>query len=152
MFKAFLLSLNDGQSFKYVDIYEDGDFDKHNIPKMFGDLTCCVYADNKLLILHSWTIRMIQLNQKYIKCSKCFHSPRLVLDGDASFSPATIIQSSNLANYNIPIYFDPTDDLGGQCTFSCNEGTFITHATNVAYLVYDGFQSKSVTPQILKNK
>ena len=148
MFKAFLLSLNDGQSFKSVEVYEDGDFDKFNIPKMFGELTCCVKADKKLLLLHSWTIRLIQLNQSYIKCPKCLHSPRLVLDGNTSFSPATILKPSDLSDYNIPLYFDTTDDLGGQCSFSCSEGTFITHATNVAYLVYD-LLSKSVTPQIL---
>lgn len=141
MFKALLLSLNDGQSYKNVQICEEPDFEKYNITKLFGQLTSCFYADRKCTLLHNWSIALIHLNKDHIKSG--IYTERLVLEGSVSFDKVTIIEHADLLKYGIPEYFAVDEQC--QCTFSCREGTFITSPYNVASMVIENTRQVGVT-------
>lgn len=148
MFKALLLSLNDGQSYKNVEICEHQDFDKFGIKKLFGNPTACFYADKKCTLLHNWSIALIHLNKDHIKNG--IYTERLVLEGNLSFSNVTVIEHENLKAYNIPDYFD--SDRQCQCTFSCRQGTFITSANGVASMLINNDRHVGITQKILCDK
>lgn len=141
MFKALLLALSDGQSFKNVEICEQQDFEKYGIQRLFDDYTSCFFADKKCILLHNWTIKLIHLNKEYVKGG--IHSERVILDGNVSFSNITVIENDDLAKYNIPSYFGLVD--GNQFTFSCKEGTFITKSFSVASMTIENHRHVGLT-------
>lgn len=152
MFKSILISLTDGQSFRNASICEQADFEKYSIPKLFGDLTSCFYADKKCILLHNWNFKLIQINRDFINPKICHCTERLVLEGNITFAPARVIDPSELSNYGIPLYFDNTNDRGGQCTFTTRDGTFITHATNIASMIIDNNRNIGITKKAIFNK
>lgn len=152
MFRAQLISLNDGQSFRDADICELSDLDKLGINKLFGDLTSCFYADKKCILLHNWSIKLININSNSIKGKNSFCCNRLVLNGNITFSPVTIIDPAIISEYAIPSYFDSAGDRGGQITFSSSNGLFIAHATDVASIFIDNNRNIGITQKFAFKK
>ena len=148
MFRAHLISLNDGQSFQNADICEQQDFERLGIDRLFGDLTSCFYVDKKCILLHNWSIKLIQLNKNSIKGKNSVMTNRLVLDGNITFSPAYVIDPETIGDYGIPLFFDVTGDRGGQLTFSSSNGIFMTHATNVASMIIDSDRNIGITQKL----
>jgi len=125
MFKADLLSLVAGQSYKNVEVCEHDDYERLGINRWLGNLTSSFYADGKCIQLSSWSIALIHLNNKHIKSGE--HIDRVILVGGVSYSDVTIIEDERLDGYGIPLYFTHE----GQFTFSHREGTFITSPVHV---------------------
>jgi hypothetical protein len=146
-----MLSLNDGQSFRNVEVCEKDDLCRYDIEPMFGESTFCYYADKKCIVLHEWAIKLIQVNSDYIK-NDYLTSERLVLEGNITFSPVNIIPLSEIHKYDIPNIIDTNNMRGGQFTFSCRDGTFITYVSNVASLVIDNNRNVGPTKKFAFHK
>lgn len=119
MFKADLLSLVAGQSYKNVEVCEHDDIERLGINRWLGRLSSVFYADGKCIQLSYWSIALIHLNNKHIKSGE--HMDRVILVGGVSYSDVTMIEDERLNDYGIPLYFTHE----GQFTFSHREGTFI---------------------------
>ena len=143
MFDAELISLGDGQSYEHVQICEAADLVKYDIPLIFENWTGCVFADGKCFIIHHWKIKVIHLNRN--QRGGNFSAERLVLDGDITYSPVAFIDSNNWARFGIPEFFVKRSGIAGQMVWTCPQGTFITHDTNVTSIVVPDPRPKGIT-------
>jgi len=147
MIYAELISLSDGQSYKDVQICEEADLDAHNIPRPFEEWTACVFTGGKFkikcLIIHHWKIKVIQLDR--IRRNGVSNSDRLILDGDITYSPVSFIHEDNWDTLGIPKFFVKRNGIAGQLAFSTQEGTFITHDTNVTSIIIPDPRPSGIT-------
>lgn len=135
MFKARLISLSDGQTYQNVQICEEVDFEKYDIPKIFEEFTDCIFVDNKRIIIHNWKIRLIHLDDhKHTGCCP-LHAERIILDGELSYFQICIINEMNWDKFGIPRFFGRSGNTSDQMVFSNNDGTFLTHDMSCVSLI-----------------
>jgi len=149
MFNAALLSLSDGQSYKNPQICEEKDLGKFGVPQIFEEWTACFFAEGKMVVCHHWKIKVIQLDKFQRGGKNSIHVNRLILDGDISYSPVTLIHPDNWVGMNIPHFFIKRGGIAGQMTFSTPEGTFITHDTNCTSIILPDNRKKGLTSGII---
>ena len=147
MFNAKLISLGNGQSYPNVQICEDEDLIKYGIPPIFENWTGCFFVDEKCIVVHYWKIKVIKLYSDRRGTGK-IKTERLVLDGDVSYGPATLISPSTWEAAGIPEFFIKRNGIAGQFAWSCSQGTYITHDTNVASIILQNPKSKGITTAI----
>lgn len=147
MFNAVLVSLSDGQSYENVEICESDDLDRLNINRIFEEWTGCIFADGRCIIVHHWKFKVIHIDRVRRGGIGSFKTDRLILDGNIIYSPATIIPHDTYHAMNIPHFFEHPNrgGIAGQLTFSTNEGTFITHDTNVTSIIVDDPRKSGIT-------
>lgn len=145
MFYAELVSLSDGQSYQGVEVCEDADLDRLNIPRPFEQWTGCMFADGQCLVLHHWKFKVIHLDRIRRSGPKATRTERLILDGDIIYAPATFIHEDNWAAMGIPHFFIKRNGIAGQMAFSTPEGTFITHDTNVTSIIVPDPRPSGIT-------
>lgn len=135
MFKAELIVLVEGQSYRNATIFEDCDMDDKAIPTVFEEWTACFESDNKCIIANYINICLIQLSKEQSPAGQdMICADRLVLKGDVVYQNVKIIHHTNWDKLGIPSYFVKSGKLG-QMVFSCSEGTFLTHDKNVVSLI-----------------
>lgn len=143
MFNAILLSLSDGQSYENVKVFEDADIIERGIPKVFEDWTACFIHQGDLIIAHHWKVKVMKISNDRIGPGvNSIRVDRLILDGDIVYPDVNLMSHTEFEKRGIPHYFVKRDGIAGQMTFVCNEGTFITHDTNVSSLIF-----KKSTPE-----
>lgn len=145
MFRATLVSLSDGQSYENVQVCEDADLDKYDIPRPFEEWTACLFVDGLCLIVHHWKIKVIHLDRLRRSGPKSTRTDRLILDGDITYAPATFIHEDSWSEMNIPHFFVKRNGIAGQLVWSSQEGTFITHDTNVTSIVVPDPRPSGIT-------
>lgn len=148
MFFAHLVSLSDGQSYEHVNVLEEQDLPKFGIPMIFENWTGCILADKKCILVHHWKFKVIQISHERVGGSKAIHVDRIVLDGDITYSPSTIIHHDNWEKFQIPHFFVKRDGIAGQLAWSCPEGTFITHDTNVSSIMIPDPRRMGITSSV----
>jgi len=146
MFNAELISLGDGQSYEHVQICEADDLAKHNVPLIFENWTGCFFADNKCVVVDHWKIKVIHLTRT--RNNGFFHTDSLVLDGDIIYGPASLISYESWERLGIPEFFTRRNGIAGQMAWSCPQGTFITHDTNVTSLIIPDPRRKGITSAV----
>lgn len=144
MFHAELISLSDGQSYENVRVCEDVDLDKYNVPRIFENWTGLFFADGKAVVFHHWKIKVIHLYRDR-RGSGSIRTSQLILDGDISYSDCTLISPSTWAAAGIPEFFVKRGGIAGQFAWSCPQGTFITHDTNVTSVIIPDPRPKGIT-------
>lgn len=138
MFDALLVSQSDGQSYNNVRIFEEQDLIEHNIPKIFEEWTCCMMADNQLIISHMWKMRVIQIDfPRKLAGPKSITVDKLVLDGNILYEDIKLLDADYWQSQDIPYYFRPWNNIAHQMVFTNKDGTFITHDTNVVGLIFN---------------
>lgn len=160
MFNAVLVSLSDGQSYENVQICEDADLDKFGLPRPFEEWTACIFTGRHCLIVHHWKIKVIQLDRRRRTGSNSSHTERLILDGDIVYAPATFLHEDNWLDMGIPHFFVKRNGIAGQMAWTNQEGTFITHDTNVTSIIVPDprprgitkSESPSITPTAVKKQ
>lgn len=160
MFHAELVSLSDGQSYPNVEVCEDADLDRYDLPRPFEEWTGCMFAQGQCLIVHHWKFKIIHLDRTRRSGPNATHTDRLILDGDIIYAPVTFIHQDNWASMGIPHFFIKRNGIAGQLAFSTPEGTFITHDVNVTSIIVPDprprgitqAESPSVTPFTVKKQ
>jgi len=145
MLKVDLVSLADGQSYRDVEICEDEDLDKLGIERVFENWTKCLFADNKCLIVHHWNIKVIRITREIKRIPNTTKLNRLILFGDIIYQDVSLVKSEDWEAHGIPEFFTKRDGIAGQMAWVCQEGTFVTHDTNVISLVNDDPRKKGIT-------
>jgi len=140
MFHAELISMSRGQSYAQVDILEarHGDFEHYGIQRPFGSRTVAFFHNTEIIIAHPWGVRMIHLDRIQrggIDRPKCFTFDRIIIDGDISYANGYYIDDDYFADMGIPDLFEDPGEVIDQVTFSCTQGTFITHDANVVSII-----------------
>ena len=155
MFKAELISLSNGQSYDKIEIFEarKGDFEYHEIPKPFGDMTVAFYHQKKLYLSHPWCVRAIHLDRHPRKGSspKNFKFERIVLDNDIVYMNGWYIDDDIYNELEIPDIFEDPNEVIDQVTFSCDEGVFITHDANISSIIIDSTKNYEGVTRAKKN-
>jgi hypothetical protein len=146
MFNAELISLANGQSYENVQVCEPPDLIKHNIPLLFEHWTGCIFVGGKCLVVHHWKIKVIHLSRS--RRGGSHHVDRLVIDGDITYAPASMIDSSKWARLGIPEFFIKRGGIAGQMAWTCPQGTFITHDTNIVSIVMPDRRKSGITSAI----
>lgn len=135
MFNAQLVSQSDGQSYSDVLVFEEQDLKDNNIPNIFEEWTCCMIADQQLIISHMWKMRVIKIDEhRKVTGSNSILIDKLVLDGNIVYEDVKLLDAEYWLSSNIPYYFRPWGNIAHQMVFTNRDGTFITHDTNVVGL------------------
>jgi len=148
MFKADLISLSEGQSYDNVSIFEDADLENLQYPKIFEDwtATACFSNNNQHIVTHHWKIRIIKLNSNRPVAGKgSIFVDRLVLVGDITYENVKIVHQDQWRGLGIPHFFVKRNGIAGQMAFVCEDGTYITHDTNVSSLIFNDSVQTGVT-------
>lgn len=140
MFHAELISMSRGQSYDQVDILEarHGDFEKYGVPTPFGLRTVAFFHQNEVIIAHPWGVRIIHLDKNPrggMDRPLCFKFDRIIIDGDISYVNGYYIDDAYFAEMGIPDLFEDPGEVIDQVTFSCSQGTFITHDANIVSII-----------------
>ncbi len=137
MFHAELISLSRGQSYDQIELLEvrHGDFEKYNIKRLFADKTIAFFHKSDVIICHPWGIRVILLDRRPRTGNNSTSFDRIILDGDVSYGPGVIIDPRDEVELNIPDIFEDPNEVIDQVTFSCSQGTIITHDANIVSIV-----------------
>lgn len=151
MFRATIISLNDGQSYENVQVCEDADLDKYDIPRLFEEWTACIFADGQCLIIHHWKIKVIHIDRIIRRGPNSTHTDRLILDGDIIYAPATFIHEDSWTDLGIPHFFIKRNGFAGQLAWTSHEGTFITHDTNVTSIIIPDPRPSGITKSEIPN-
>jgi hypothetical protein len=145
MFNAVLVSLSDGQSYENVQICEDADLDKYDIPRPFEEWTACIFADGACLIVHHWKIKVIHIDRLRRSAPGSTRTDRLILDGDIIYAPATFLHQDHWTEIGVPHFFIKRNGIAGQMAWTNAEGTFITHDTNVTSIIVPDPRPRGIT-------
>tara|TARA_R110000751_G_scaffold132023_6_gene234449 strand:- start:978 stop:1472 length:495 start_codon:yes stop_codon:yes gene_type:complete len=145
MFEAILVSLGDGQSYRDVKVLEDNDLDKYGIHRYFEEYTGCFFVDKKSIILHHWNFKLIKISGERLTGPNCKDIERIVLSSELIYQNIKIIPSENWAHLQIPLFFVKRNGESGQFAFSCDQGTFITHDSNVASMIAPDPRKSGIT-------
>lgn len=136
MFYAGLISLDDGQSYENVKIYEEHDHD--DIPDIMEHNTFCFVKNNQHILVHLLKVCVIRIygpnEAPNIPDSIPFH--KLVISGDVIYGPGRIIRQEKYAEYGIPRVFNKsTCGIAEQLVFvTPQDGMFITTDWNIVSL------------------
>ena len=135
MFHALRVSLSDGQSYEDVIVYEEHDLEPMGIPLIFEEWTGCISTKDEKIIVHTWKMKVIHIDENRRSSRNSTYYNRLILDGNISYENVTVIPHTEFEEMGIPHYFVSRSGIAGQLTYSCQGGTYITHDTNVTSMI-----------------
>lgn len=138
MFSAQLVSLSGGQSYSDVNVFQDDDIEKYDLPTPFESWTSVFSADNKCIIAHHWQVLLIQIsNERMLAGPLSLSINRLILVNDVVYEDVKLIHQDQWLAKGIPAYFEKINGIAGQLVFTCKEGTFLTHDNNCVSMLID---------------
>jgi hypothetical protein len=145
MFLAHLVSLSDGQSYKDVQVCEEKDIARLEIPLIFEEWTACLFCDGQMIVCHHWKLKVIHLDRRKRSGKNSLRANRLILDGDISYENPVILHPDSWEAAGIPHFFIKRGGIAGQMAFVTDEGTFITHDTNCTSLIFPDSRKVGIT-------
>lgn len=132
MFNARQITLSSGSTYDMPVVLEPADYINYGVYGACGPLNLCFLADGGTVVLNQLNLSTIKLDGRKRDGRRDRTFAKLVLNKEIIFTDIKVISPDDYEYANIPKI------IGGglnQFTWSCAEGTFITHDANIVSLV-----------------